>query len=191
MSWHLAIAKELKVTAPKVFVETGAYMGNGIADALGTGHFSEVHSIELSPKWHAHCTKRFQNDSRVHMHLGDSAVVLEQLLVSGVLPADEPVLFYLDAHWSGGETAGEHVDNGCPVMRELEVLVKHRKRELADVIVVDDLRLMGKDSWSGGYEEIYPLTRFDFRHAAPEKMRELLSHKRVAECAKPDRLIFF
>lgn len=191
MPWHLAVTKELNVATPTTFVETGAYMGNGIADALATGHFAQVHSIELSPKWHAHCTKRFQSDPRVHMHLGDSAVVLEQLLISGVLPVDTPVLFYLDAHWSGGETAGADVDNGCPVLRELEVLAKYRKKDVADVIVVDDMRLMGKDSWSGGYEEIYPLTRFDFRHAAPEKMRELLSHKRVAECAKPDRLIFF
>lgn len=190
MAWHLNVANELKVPAPKIFVETGAYLGNGIADVLATGHFSEVHSIELSPKWHAHCAERFRDDPRVHMHLGDSAVVLERLLQDGVLPT-EPVLFYLDAHWSGGETAGEHVDNGCPVLRELEVVAKHRKNIGGDMVVVDDMRLMGKDSWSGGYEEIYPLTRFDFRHAAPERMRELLSHKRVAESRTPDRLIFF
>jgi hypothetical protein len=123
------------------------------------------------------------------MHLGDSAVVLEELLASGVLPT-EPVLFYLDAHWSGGETAGEDVDGGCPVLRELEVIARYRKKDVSDMIIVDDMRLMGKDSWSGGNTE-YPLTRFDWRHVAPEKMRDLMAGKRVTESRTPDRLIFF
>ncbi len=72
--------------------------------------------------------------------------------------------------YSGGSTAGQSIDSGCPVLRELEFIA--RRNVTGDVIFVDDIRLMGKDSVSGieGHE-IYPHTRFDFRHAGMEEMQ--------------------
>jgi hypothetical protein len=89
---------------------------------------------------------------------------------------NEPVLFYLDAHFSGGETAfGKTDDNGCPVLRELEIL---NKRTQKDIIVIDDMRLMGKKIYSGSEGcTIYPKTLFDFRHVTMQSIKKTFTKK--------------
>lgn len=192
MSWFLEKCDVLGIETPKIFVETGSYLGSGIEQAISTNYFDKIHSIELSDKWYIHCKERFQHESKVLIHLGDSAAVLERMFSSEELPADRPLLIYLDAHFSGGETAGASVDGGCPVIRELEIIRKHRNPQMADVVVVDDIRLMGKSSWGGNAgDPVYPLTMFDFSHVPLNKIKEPLSHKRIHECKDIDRLIFF
>ena len=193
MSWFLNTLTTLGVTSPpKIFVETGAYKGDGIAALLSTKHFTTIHSLELSPIWVVHCRERFRNEPNVHLHQGDSSEVLKDLLSNGTLPPSEPILFYLDAHFSGGETAGENIDQGCPVLRELEIIKTHRNILIPDVIIIDDMRLMGKASWGGSQgDKLYPLTHFDFRHAQPDIMKALMSHKRVYMSQSPDRLVFY
>jgi hypothetical protein len=131
------------IPIPTTFVETGAYKGNGIHDLLQESRFSTIHSIELSPKWVEHCKTRFQDQPRVHIHEGDSATVLERMIEDNILPTT-PVLFYLDAHYSGGETAGDATDNGCPVLRELIAISKRN--------VSGDILFNGKSKlvWYGG-----------------------------------------
>ncbi|MEM7478871.1 MAG: hypothetical protein AAF483_28125, partial [Planctomycetota bacterium] len=68
----------------------------------------------------------------VHPHFGDSAKLLPEI-VAGL--DDAPALFWLDGHWSGGETAGEGQE--CPVVDELNCL-KHRQQ---DLILIDDARM--------------------------------------------------
>ena len=177
------------IPVPSTFVETGAYKGDGIQQYLGCLPFQKIHSIELSPQWTNHCRQRFaQYGDRVVIHEGDSASTLPTIDLPGI-----PVLFYLDAHYSGGATAGELVDNGCPVLRELEYIAQ---RNIAgDVIFVDDMRLMGIDSVSGIVgDETYPATRIDFRHANIEAMRNVFTrHGRVCRvwhiCSGFDRLM--
>jgi hypothetical protein len=98
------------------------------------------------------------------LYNGDSATVIETL----DLPK-EPIIFYLDAHYSGGKTAGSDIDNGCPLLRELNVICKRQNN--SDIIFVDDIRLLGKAEWSGieGHE-VYPLTFFDFTHVTLESV---------------------
>jgi len=45
-------------------------------------------------------------------------------------------LFWLDAHWSGGDTYGENDE--CPLMDELKIIFQYRKNY---VILIDDARL--------------------------------------------------
>jgi hypothetical protein len=47
-----------------VFIETGAYVGDGIQQALEAG-FSEIISIELSDKYYQHSKKRFESNPNV------------------------------------------------------------------------------------------------------------------------------
>ncbi|HEV3271364.1 MAG TPA: hypothetical protein VGZ93_04200 [Candidatus Methylacidiphilales bacterium] len=63
---------------------------------------------------------------------GDSKDLLPEV-VSRL--GDKPAIFWLDGHWSGGETAGENDE--CPLVSELETL-SHRR---GDVILIDDARL--------------------------------------------------
>lgn len=182
-NWFVDTLTRIGKEVPKVYVETGLFRGDGIQAAIG--HFEEIHGIELDPIFHADCRQRFLDEPNVSIHLGDSAKVIEYLYI------DEPALFFLDAHYSGGKTAyGLAEDKGCPVLRELKVIGK-RKRN--DIIVVDDMRLMGKLEWSGEDGTDWPKTQFDFRHATVENMVKALGWPNTVVntfvCEDIDRLI--
>jgi hypothetical protein len=190
MAWFIGECKNIGIPVPPIFIETGSYRGDNIAYVLESTEFTEIHSIELSEKWKSHCEERFMNEKRVHLHLGDSTEVLETFIPT--LPKNVPILVYLDAHYSGGETAGEDIDKGCPVLRELEILKKYRKDCVDDVYIVDDIRLMGKATWSGNEgSSIYPRTFFDFTHVSLNNMKTIMGHKKSRMSSQIDRLIFF
>jgi hypothetical protein len=154
-----------KEDLPKIIVETGSYMGEGISLYSRMDAFDEIHSIEIMEKWYNYNVEKFKNRPYIHLHLGASHEVLKEKF----LDKDEACLFYLDAHYSGGETGGLEIDNGCPVLRELEIVAKRNNEK--DIIVVDDMRLMGfKKTGGTPGDTIYPLTEFDFRHATIENM---------------------
>ncbi|HUO10668.1 MAG TPA: methyltransferase domain-containing protein [Phycisphaerae bacterium] len=113
------------------FVETGSYLGDGIQAALDAG-FVRVHSIELSPKYFELCTKRFRNDPRVTVHLGDSSQTLPRV-VAGL---ETPATFWLDGHWSAGDTALG--PKSCPLMEELEAIAAHSIK--SHTLLIDDMR---------------------------------------------------
>jgi hypothetical protein len=151
------------IDCPRILVETGTYLGHGIEEALG--HFGEIHSIELVEQFADRAAETFSADSEVTIHCGDSAEELTKLSAH----LNEPVLFYLDAHYSGGPTAyGKAEDKGCPVLRELEVLARRPEK---DVVIIDDISLMGNSSWSGTEgDPIYPRTHFDLTHITLDKL---------------------
>ena len=72
------------------------------------------------------------------MH-GDSAV----LLSSVIKDIPEPVIFWLDGHYSGGKTAkGE---SECPIWSELDQIIT---RQLPHIILIDDARcFIGKQDY--------------------------------------------
>ncbi len=189
MSWFLLELSRHGQPVPPVFVETGAYRGDGIARCLDCLPFQTIHSIELSPQWAAHCRQRFAAEiaqGRVHIHEGDSSSVLPTLPIPRT-----PVLFYLDAHFSGGPTAGAEIDNGCPVLRELGWIAS--RGVAGDIVFIDDMRLMGKDSYSGiEGDDMYPRTRFDFKHVTEATLRDAIAGRGVrmwTMCAGIDRLM--
>ena len=116
----------------RVFIETGSYVGDGIQEALDSG-FEEVHSIELSEHYYNLASTRFKVNNNVHVHLGDSSTVLLRILSN----IDESVTFWLDGHYSAGQTAKGDVS--CPLMYELEQISQHRVKN--HIIMIDDLRL--------------------------------------------------
>ena len=125
------IVSELaRLSGATTFVETGTFQG--ATTRWATGVFEQVHTIELSLDLYDQYHAELEKLPGVHAHQGDSAVVLPQV----VSQLDErPTLFWLDGHWSGGETAGESSE--CPVMQELEC-IQQRKQ---DLILIDDARL--------------------------------------------------
>ena len=65
------------------FVETGCYLGDGIATALAWG-FERVFSCDLHPDHVGHCRRRFAveiQDGRVAIFEGDSVAVLEEKIL--------------------------------------------------------------------------------------------------------------
>ena len=116
-----------------VLIETGTYMGDMVNFARR--HFSRVMSVEIDPTLHQRAQERFAGDSRVELLLGDSATVLPALLDREELKR-QPLLYWLDGHYSAGVTG--RGDKDTPVAEELEaVLARDNPR---DVILIDDAR---------------------------------------------------
>lgn len=166
-SWFKTLADKIGVVCPDVFVETGTYNGDGIQRVVHD--FRTVHSIELKPSFAHAARDRFRDCENVQVHCGDSADVLRALS-----KITEPVMFYLDAHFAGGETErGSDSDNGCPLLRELQVLKDRPFKGKGDVIVIDDMRLIGRVSTSGTPGcKMYPVTTFDWTHVTVDNIME-------------------
>jgi hypothetical protein len=115
-----------------IFIETGSYLGDGIQQALDAG-FSRVISIELSEKYLKICQERFADNPNVEIVLGDSFIVLPDILKA----INEPVTFWLDGHNSGGDTGfGEFM---VPLIQELNAIKEHSIN--THTILIDDMRL--------------------------------------------------
>jgi hypothetical protein len=112
------------------FIETGTFQG--ATAAWAAANFARVTSIELSPAYHAAAQKKFVGQPTIRLVCGDSAAALAQIIKQ----LRQPSLFWLDAHWSGADTAGEKAE--CPVLGELELI---NESSLQHVVLVDDARL--------------------------------------------------
>jgi hypothetical protein len=113
----------------KTFVETGTHYG-GTLKAMQP-HFDQLYSIELSDHWYQHAIGMFWDVRNVCLIQGDSAIELPQLFKR--LP-NGPVLFWLDAHYSGGDTACAAED---PLAVEVQTIIRTRPDAL---IVIDDMK---------------------------------------------------
>lgn len=166
---------------PQVFVETGTYHGK---TAAAMGHrFNEVHTIELSDLWYQKSVDLLKNQTNVMCHLGDSSDCLDELLQN----LKRPAFFYLDAHYSGADTAFGLEE--VPLLRELKVL---RARTQKDIIVIDDLRLIGKKGISGeANHPFYPLMEFDWTTISRTAIREAVIQTRVYWKETDDRIVIF
>src|SRR3954463_9288549 len=112
------------------FLETGTYRGDTAAWAAK--HFPHVVTIELSPEFHGQAVERFRAQLNVRALNGNSAAVLRN-----VVPAlTGSALFWLDAHWSGLDTAGR--DAECPLLEEIGIINAARPTH---TVLVDDARL--------------------------------------------------
>jgi hypothetical protein len=119
----------------KVLIESGTCHGD-MVEAM-RNDFTRIFSVELSPEFHAGASQRFAGVSHVEIILGDSATAL-----SGILErVKEPILFWLDGHYSGGNTA--RGANDTPVFEELTQI--YRTGEKRHVVLIDDARLFGTD----------------------------------------------
>ena len=98
-------------------------------------HFKQIWTIELSAKLAADAARRLERHRNVRVLCGESSDLLPQILAD----IREPVVFWLDAHYSGGVTAKG--DTECPLERELRIIAEHTCHE--HVILIDDVRLMG------------------------------------------------
>lgn len=111
------------------FVEGGTYKG-GTAKNMSS-KFSKVFTIEKSDVMYEEAKETLKNYKNVTMLKGDTRDHLRS-----VLHKHDNILFWLDAHWSGGDTYGE--DDECPLIEELEIIFGFDRNQ---VILIDDARL--------------------------------------------------
>lgn len=124
----------------KTLVETGTYKGDMVRAV--SVDFENIFSVELDAALYSAAKKRFETEPHISIHQGDSVDFMRSICPM----LDSPVLFWLDAHYSGGETAmGSQT---TPVLDELDIINSHAPR--GSVILIDDERCFGK----GGYPAV-------------------------------------
>jgi hypothetical protein len=118
------------------FIETGSYVGDGIKNAIFAG-YSKIYSIELADKHYNYCKALFKYNNAVQLHHGDSVDELPEILSN----LTQPATFWLDAHYSGGDTTFQ--GSLTPLMKELEIIKNHPIK--THTLLIDDLREWSRD----------------------------------------------
>jgi hypothetical protein len=116
-----------------IFIETGTYEGQ--TTDWAAKQFANVITIENSEHYYTLASIRFRETTNVTVIRGDSAADLVKVVKS--VGSDPPTyaIFWLDAHWCGGETAGAEFK--VPLIDELRAL---QSTEVIPLILIDDAR---------------------------------------------------
>lgn len=128
----LALRRRFNVS---VFVETGTYRGKMVFAMRP--YFRRIVSIELSEALAERARRLFSSCPEVEIVQGDSAEKLADVLAD----LNEPALFWLDGHYSGGETG--YGEKSTPVLEELKAIFEHDVA--GHVIAIDDALCFGED----------------------------------------------
>ncbi|KAF0227999.1 MAG: hypothetical protein FD175_2393 [Beijerinckiaceae bacterium] len=123
------------------FVETGTFKGDTLASVAATG--IRAISVELSAEYFDRANQRFAGQRNVELHLGDAGDVLPRIVAT----LQEPALFWLDGHYSAGETA--HGVLASPVSAEVRCILDSPVK--GHVMLIDDAH---EFTGEGGYPEL-------------------------------------
>jgi predicted O-methyltransferase YrrM len=133
---HALLRETARSRDLSILVETGTYTGE-TAWAFRR-EFDRIETIELEPSLARLARMRFARTPSVRVHEGDSASVLPEILES----LDRPALFWLDAHPCTDRSA---TDAPVPLVAELAAIAAHPVD--GHVVLVDDMRLMGREGF--------------------------------------------
>jgi len=112
------------------FIETGTYRGDTAIWA--SRRFEKVITIEYSKSIYEQVTEKYSQTNNIEFLYGDTRTKLKEITSK----LDTPSLFWLDAHWSGGETYGQ--EDECPLIEEIEII---NSSKYDNFIFIDDARL--------------------------------------------------
>ena len=122
----------------KIFIETGTFLGETIEVVRKL--FNEIYSIELNKAYYLKAKQRFIKFKHINIIQGDSSVELPKILSN----ISHPCLFWLDAHYSGGNTAKGKLET--PIMKELHFILNHPNQD--HIILIDDAqKFIGEDDY--------------------------------------------
>tara|TARA_Y100000004_G_C8833306_1_gene377157 strand:+ start:180 stop:812 length:633 start_codon:yes stop_codon:yes gene_type:complete len=133
----------------QIFVETGTLYGDAVEHARNF-LFTKIISIEIEEDLAAQCRAKFSHDSRVHIITGDSSIKMSE----AVSLVDSPCLYWLDAHFPGGDRDDEKrkgymetedINSRVPLLKELEA-IKNNPFFKESVILIDDARLFEREN---------------------------------------------
>jgi hypothetical protein len=131
----------------RMLVETGTFYGD--TSFTLRNDFERIVSIELNYDLYERAKERLRPYKQIMVLQGDSGNVITRVMQE----VFQPVLFWLDAHYSGGITARGELDS--PIFAELDVILTHPIQN--HVILIDDARdFTGK----GGYPTVPQLREY-------------------------------
>lgn len=117
------------------FIETGTFRGSTLLVVRNS--FKKIYSFEPSKKFYVFSKIRLKKFINIKILNKTSEDGLSALLKK--IKGD--VTFWLDGHYSGGETF--QGDLSTPIKYELETISKFRKKFNKLIIMIDDYRLFG------------------------------------------------
>ena len=124
------LARWAERTGIRTFVETGTYLGK--TAQFMASRVDRCHTIELSQSLYEAAKSSLARHQNVSIHCGNSAEMLPTILKE----IDQPALFWLDAHYSAGKTAGSKAYN--PIETELRAIFDHPVKD--HLVLIDDAR---------------------------------------------------
>jgi len=128
---RMVITSYLRRYGIRRFVETGTYLGDTLAYI---SQFEGIYatSIELQNAYFCEAENRFAKHKNINLLRGDSGKILPKI----VLEIKEPTLFWLDGHYSGGNTGKGNLNT--PVSAELDSILNSPIK--GHVVLIDDAR---------------------------------------------------
>lgn len=128
-------SKKFKIN---ILYESGTFKGDMVYGMKN--RFKKIVSVELSDFYFQLAKKRFKNNKHINIIKGDSKKEIKKFLKS----LKKASVFWLDGHYSGGETAKSKVNT--PIVNELESILNHNIK--THVILIDDARhFNGEDDY--------------------------------------------
>jgi hypothetical protein len=155
MMKYMVIRALARRTGANCLVETGTFLG--VTAARCAGVFDTVLTVELDPQLAAQATKFLAKYANVTVYQGDAVSLLPKMLAHR--GATKTIVF-LDAHFSGGDTA--HGDVPEPAIAELSILAKHADH--ISGIIIDDFRSFGVDEGFPTKAELLAVAEAHFFH---------------------------
>ena len=140
----------------QLFIETGTYYGETASWA--SKYFEKVWTIEASKELFQKAIESYGKQENIIFLCGRS----KENLLNIISEFTKPAMFWLDAHWSAGNTYGE--GEKCPLMDELRII---NQAQSNNFILVDDARLFmyspppphPSDLWPNIVEVLNELTK--------------------------------
>ncbi|SUS08816.1 conserved hypothetical protein [uncultured Defluviicoccus sp.] len=152
---RMVVNSYLRAHALKYFVETGTHLGDTLA-AIAQDPLLTAISVELDDAYFDAARERFGSYPNVTLLKGDSGALMPQI----VSQLQQPALFWLDGHYSGGITAKDEL--ATPVSAELQAILSSEVH--GHVILIDDARCFeGTDDYPR-LEDLLALIRADGRY---------------------------
>jgi hypothetical protein len=128
---RLVLSGYIKKYNLKYFIETGTHLGDTLAYIASNDSIQAV-SIELDERYFSAAEDRFAVYKNVKVLHGDSG----ELIPDVISKLKGPALFWLDGHYSGGDTGKGSFDT--PVSAELSAILK--SPITGHVVLIDDSR---------------------------------------------------
>jgi hypothetical protein len=138
-------------------IETGTF--RGVMAARCARVFKTVLTVELDAKLAAQTKASLAEYRNVTVYQGDAVALLPQMLAH---PDAGRCVIFLDAHYSGGDTACGEVPE--PAIAELDILARHLDRIAG--ILIDDFRCFGVEEGFPTKAQLLAAVEAHFPHPA-------------------------
>jgi len=147
-------------SSSKIWIETGTLVGDTAKYLSKIAKF--VYTIEPSEKYYNISLKNLANCENVKIYNDTSENKLNDILE--IIKPNSEVCFWLDGHWSGGDTFKGETDT--PILSELDTIKRYLNKFSKLNILIDDFRIFD----IGNNVDIYPSKEVLIEYAAKNNL---------------------